>query len=53
MNEVGPRSQEAARRLLEELDKVLGSYFTHKGGTKERDIERPQDKENVQLDLCV
>jgi hypothetical protein len=50
-----PIRKKLARRLLEEQDKVLRSYFAQKGGQKgkRRDMERPQGREHVRLDVYV
>ena len=47
--------QKLARRLLEEQDKVLRSYFAQKGGTRGQRGEgtHGQGREHVKLDMYV
>jgi hypothetical protein len=42
-----------ARRLIEEQDKVLRSYFAQKGGTRSKggDMGKPQGREHVRFDI--
>jgi hypothetical protein len=48
-----PIRKKLVRRLLEEQDKVLRSYFAQKGGTRSRGGDRGNCKgrERVQLDM--
>ncbi len=50
-----PIRQKLVRRLLEEQDKVLRSYFTQKGGTRGQRGEGTHDKgrEHVKWDMFV
>jgi hypothetical protein len=48
-----PIRKKLVRRLLEEQDKVLGSYFAQKGGTRSKGGDRGNRKvrEHVQRDI--
>ena len=48
-----PIRKKLVRRLLEEQDKVLRSYFAQKGGTRNKGGDRGNDKcrEHVKLDM--
>jgi hypothetical protein len=50
-----PIRQKLVRRLLEEQDKVLRSYFAQKGGTRgqRREGTHDQGREHVKWDMYV
>jgi hypothetical protein len=50
-----PIRQKLVRRLLEEQDKVLRSYFAQKGGTRgqRREGAHDQGREHVKWDMYV
>ena len=50
-----PMRKKLVRRLLEEQDKVLRSYFAQKGGTrsKGRNIGKCKGREHVRFDTYV
>ena len=51
---MGPHSQKLVRRLLEEQDKVLRSYFAQKGGTWSKGGDRGNCKgRNMSALTCM